>query len=127
MENTTLGFLNRSTDKNKITSILKRDGRAAASAGLRLSPAQPFRTGLEELSQSGTSPLRNSKIKWDCLVLGSDTAMCFGYLERQRGVNTRLFMSSLDRTSGTEVQYGKGDFGQRVAQEDCKIFVTEGF
>lgn len=36
-------------------------------------------------------------------------------------------MSNLDRTSGNGIQYGKGDLGRWVAQEDCKNFVAEGF
>lgn len=53
--------------------------------------------------------------------------MFFRYVKRQRRVNRLLFMSNLDRTSGNGIQYGKGDLGQWGAQEDCKIFVAEGF
>lgn len=39
-------------------------------------------------------------------------------------MNRLLFTSNLDRTSGNEIQYAKGDLSQWANQEDCKIFVV---
>lgn len=78
--------------------------------------------------RAGMRPLRNRGRTCDCLglrgVTGRDTVKFFGYIRRQRGVNRLLFMSNLDRTSGNEIQYAKGDLGQWGAQEECKIFVV---
>lgn len=60
-------------------------------------------------------------------MTGRDTVMFFGYMKIQRGVNSLLFMSNLDGTSGNRIQYGKGDLGKWVAQEERKVFVAEGF
>lgn len=40
-----MGCLNKSSDKNKIISMLMKDGRALA--GVKLNPAQPFRMDLD--------------------------------------------------------------------------------